>query len=101
MCEQTVDAVDATASPVVEGRPGMEARSPVEAEIVSLWAVVNDLRQEIHELRQGQREELNDLRMGQRKALLEELAALENPLVEQGVLARRTREPRHQRETPE
>lgn len=90
MCENTVDAVDATASPVVEGRPGMEARSPVEAEIVSLWAVVDELRQELVELR-----------MGTRKALLEELAALENPLVEQGVLARRTREPRHQRETPE
>lgn len=39
--------------------------------------------------------ELVELRMGQRKALLEELAALENPLVEQGVIAARTRRPRH------
>jgi hypothetical protein len=89
MCEERVDAADvvvgvgATQAPALVdgGRPGMEA------EIVSLWAVVNDLRQELVELR-----------MGQRKALLEELAALERPLVEQGVLAQRTREPRHRRE---
>lgn len=74
MCEEVmVDAAKATESP-----------APVEEQIVSL-------RQEVESLRR----ELVDLRMGQRKALLEELAALENPLVEQGVIGERTRRPRH------
>lgn len=94
MCEQVDGQGQAVESPA-GGGAAVEARPGVEAEIVSLWAVVDDLRREIHELRQGQREELNELRMGQRKAVLEELAALERPLVEQGVIAQRTRPPRH------
>ncbi len=89
MCEQ-VDGQASDVRVVVTDSP-----SPMEAEIVSLWAVVNDLREELRELREGQREELTELRMGQRKAVLEELAAFERPLVEQGVLAQRTRPPRH------
>lgn len=49
------------------------------------------LKQELAELRR----EMVELRMSQRKALLEELAGLERPLVEQGVIAQRTRPPRH------
>lgn len=73
MCEETEKTADVTTT-----------AAPVEEQIVSLWQEVESLRRE-----------LVDLRMGQRKALLEELAALENPLVEQGVIGERTRRPRH------
>lgn len=82
MCE-TVDAVDK-----VDGVGNREpaAASGVEQEIVSLWEVVEGLKQELIELR-----------MDRRKVMLEELARLEEPLVEQGVIAQRTRPPRHGR----
>lgn len=63
-------------------------------------AAPSRVEQEVEWLR-GQlaiiRQELVDLRMGQRKVLLEELAMHENPLIEQGVIAQRTRPPRHGR----
>lgn len=58
--------------------------APVEARVEALQVAVDELRREIVELR-----------MSQRKALLEELAGLERPLVEQGVIGERTRQPRH------
>lgn len=77
MCEDMAaiagTAAEAVASP-----------APVEARVEALQVAVDELRRQ-----------LVDLRMGQRKALLEELAALENPLVEQGVIGERTRRPRH------
>lgn len=74
MCEDAmVDAAKATEPP-----------APVEERVDALQAAVEAIQRE-----------LVDLRMGQRKALLEELAALENPLVEQGVIGERTRRPRH------
>ena len=54
---------------------------------------VVELKQEVD----GLRRELVDLRMGQRKALLEELAYLERPLVDQGVIAQRTKPSRHEK----
>jgi hypothetical protein len=60
------------------------AAPSVEEQVVSLWEVVEGLRQELIELR-----------MDRRKVMLEELARLEEPLVEQGVIAQRTRPPRH------
>lgn len=53
---------------------------PLETQVVELQAAVERIQHE-----------LIDLRMAQRKALLEELAGLERPLVEQGVIAQRTR----------
>lgn len=53
---------------------------PLETQVVQLMAAVERIQHE-----------LIDLRMAQRKALLEELAGLERPLVEQGVIAQRTR----------
>lgn len=83
MCEEMEKTADVTppAAPVAPA-------AQVEEQIVSLWQEVESLRRE-----------LVDLRMGQRKALLEELAALENPLVEQGVIGERTRRPRHWKNT--
>lgn len=81
MCE-TVDSVDSVDG---QGRQGA-APAGVEEQIVSLWAVVEGLRQEMIELR-----------MDKRKVLLEELAMHENQLVEQGVIRERTRAPRHQK----
>lgn len=75
MCEQQVDG-GAAEVPV--------APSSVEREIAQLRGAVEAIQRELVEMR-----------MGQRKALLEELAALENPLVERGIIARRTRPPRH------
>lgn len=83
-----MDKVDA-----VDGVDWVDAAGEVRQEIVSLWEVMEGLRQEI----QSQRQELVDLRMDRRKVMLEELASLEEPLVEQGVIAKRTREPRHRR----
>lgn len=60
---------------------------PVEQIVVSLQMQVAAIQRELVELR-----------MAQRKALLEELAGLERPLVEQGVIARRTRPPRRDEE---
>lgn len=60
------------------------APSFVERELAQLRGAVEAIQRDLVELR-----------MGQRKALLEELAALENPLVERGIIARRTRPPRH------
>ena len=76
MCDEEVKAV-----------PAASTAPSVEEQVVSLWVVVESLRQE-----------LVDLRMDRRKVMLEELARLEEPLVEQGVIARRTREPRHRRD---
>lgn len=84
MCEP-VDIVDGVGrQESAAGGPGVAPASVVEREIVSLWEVVEGLRQE-----------LVDLRMDRRKVMLEELARLEELLVEQGVIAKRTREPRH------
>ena len=83
-----VDKVDA-----VDGVDWVDAAGEVRQEIVSLWEVIEGLRQEI----QSQRQELVDLRMDRRKVMLEELARLEEPLVERGVIAQRTRPPRHGR----
>ncbi len=81
MCDQSDNvAAESVAPPTL---PAMEAAG-VHEEIVSLWEVVNGLRQELVELR-----------MDRRKVMLEELARLEEPLVEQGVIAGRTRPPRH------
>lgn len=58
------------------------------------------VREEVVRLREeveGLRRELVELRMDRRKVMLEELARLEEPLVEQGVIAGRTRPPRHGR----
>jgi len=74
MCEEVmVDTAKATEPP-----------APVEARVEALQAAVEAIQQELVELR-----------MNQRKALLEELAGLERPLVEQGVIAQRTRPRRH------
>ena len=70
MCGEPIETVElSTLTPL-----------PVEQQLVSLWQEVESLRRELVEMR-----------MGQRKALLEELASLEDPLAEQGVLAQRTR----------
>jgi hypothetical protein len=58
---------------------------------VAVEAQVEQLQQQVAAIQR----ELVELRMSQRKALLEELAGLERPLVEQGVIAERTRPPRH------
>ena len=68
----------------VKTAPSTSTAPSVEEQFVSLWEVVEGLRQELIELR-----------MDRRKVMLEELARLEEPLVEQGVIAQRTRPPRH------
>lgn len=78
MCDDEMESVTVP--------PSLPAADPPGDELARLSAAVAALQRELVELR-----------MGQRKALLEELAALENPLVEQGVLTGRTRQPRHGR----
>jgi len=66
--------------------------SPIPTQADSLAAQeMAWLRGELESIRR----ELVDLRMDKRKVILEELARLEEPLIEQGVLAQRTRPPRH------
>ena len=57
---------------------------PIERQVAELTARVERLTAEIV-----------DLRMAQRKVVLEELASLERPLIEAGVIHQRTRPPRH------
>lgn len=86
MCDEANNGAAETVTPL----PSPPAESPAAQEMA--W-----FRRELESIRR----ELVDLRMSQRKALLEELAGIERPLVEQGVIAQRTRPPRHLRAIPE
>lgn len=79
MCEETEMTVGGGTA--AAEAPALE---PVEARFEALQQQVAAIQRELVELR-----------MSQRKALLEELAGLERPLVEQGVIGERTRPPRH------
>lgn len=81
----------ATCGPAMTDALAAPVAAPSPAGTSALAQEVALLRQEVARLDQ----ELVALRMDRRKVMLEELARLEEPLVEMGVIARRTREPRH------
>lgn len=75
-----------------DGEAAESVTPPTPAQVDSFVAQeMARLRGELESIRR----ELVELRMDKRKVILEELARLEEPLVEQGVIAQRTRPPRH------